>query len=59
MLNIGEADVALIKQLSEGAGENELDKIAAQIDDVVNGEGRVMIGIGTIANHLRDLANIL
>lgn len=49
VLNIGEADVALIKQLSEGAGENELDKIAAQIDDTVNHGNRVMIGIGTVA----------
>ena len=56
VLNIGEADVALIKQLSEGAGENELDKIAAQIDDTVNHGNRVMIGIGTVASHLRDLA---
>ena len=56
VLNIGEIDVALIKQLPEGAGENELSKIALQIDETVNGNGRVMIGIGTIANHLRDLA---
>ena len=56
VLNIGEADVALIKQLPDGAGENELNKIALQIDETVNGSGRVMIGIGTIANHLRDLA---
>ena len=56
VLNIGEADVALIKQLNDGASENELDKIAAQIDDTVNHDNRVMIGIGTIASHLRDLA---
>ena len=53
---LAEADVALIKQLPDGAGENELNKIALQIDETVNGSGRVMIGIGTIANHLRDLA---
>ena len=56
VLNIGEADVALIKQLPDGAGENELNKIALQIDETVNGSGRVTIGIGSIATQLRELA---
>ena len=57
VLNVGESDVALIKQLPEGATEKDLMKIATQIEEAMNsGEMKVMIGIGTVASHLRDLA---
>ena len=57
VLSINENDVALIKQMNEGAGSKDLHKIAKQISDTVSQELgiRVVIGIGTIVNHIRDL----
>ena len=58
VLNMGEEDVALIHQMSEGAGSRELEKVAGQIADALrqDGENRVFVGVGTMAMHLRDLA---
>ena len=58
VLSVGEGDVVLIRQLPDGAGAKELNKIAAQIEEAlrVNGESTVVVGMGTIAMHLRDLA---
>ena len=59
VLSISETDVALIKQLSEGAEPRELYKIAKQIEEKITEElhVRVVIGIGTVASHLRELAD--
>ena len=48
----------LIKQLPEGADAKELQKIAKQIATAVTQELgiKVVIGIGTVVNHIRDLA---
>ncbi len=50
--------MALIKQLPEGADARELQKIAKQIATAVTQELgiKVVIGIGTVVNHIRDLA---
>lgn len=58
VLSISETDVALIKQLSEGAEPRELYKIAKQIEEKITEElhVRVVIGIGTIVGHIRELA---
>ena len=58
VLSISETDVALIKQLNEGAETRDLHKIAKQIEDKINEELhiRVVIGIGTIVGHIRELA---
>ena len=58
VLSINETDVALIKQLPEGTDSKELYKIAKQILDTVSQELgiKVVIGIGTVVNHIRDLA---
>ena len=50
--------MVLVRQLPEGAGSKELNKTAAQIEEAlrVGGESTVVVGIGTIATHLRDLA---
>ena len=58
VISINETDVALIKQLPEGADAKELQKIAKQISTAVNQELgiKVVIGIGTVVNHIRDLA---
>ena len=58
VISINETDVALIKQLPEGADAKELQKIAKQIATAVTQELgiKVVIGIGTVVNHIRDLA---
>lgn len=58
VISINETDVALIKQLPEGADAKELQRIAKQIATAVTQELgiKVVIGIGTVVNHIRDLA---
>lgn len=58
VLSVGEGNVVLICQLSEGAGIRELNKIASSIEEAlrINNESTVVVGIGTVATHLRDLA---
>ena len=58
VLSIGEGDVVLIRQMPEGSNVKELNKIAAFIEETLRsgGESTVVVGIGTIAIHLRDLA---
>jgi len=58
VLNVGDADVALIHQMEETAGERELYKVASMLEEALRsgGETRVVVGVGTIAYHLRELA---
>ena len=58
VLSVGEGNVVLICQLPEGSGIRELNKTAASIEEALraNGESTVVVGIGTVATHLRDLA---
>lgn len=58
VISIGEGDVVLIHQMQDGAGLKELNKIASQLENVLcpDGEARVVIGVGTVAEHLRELA---
>ena len=58
VLSVGEGDVVLIRQVNEGAGIKELNKVATQMEETLrdNGESTVVVGIGTVANHLRELA---
>ena len=58
VLSVGEGDVVLIRQVSEGSGIKELNKVAAQMEEALRGgtESTVVVGIGTVANHLRELA---
>ena len=58
VLSVGEADVALIHQLPDGADGRDLDRVAQQIGEAlkVDGESTVFVGVGTVATHLRDLA---
>ena len=59
VLSINETDIVLVKQVQPGADGKELLKIAQSIEETLNSEifVRTIIGIGTIANHLRDLAD--
>ena len=58
VLSIVEGDVVLIRQMPEGSGIKELNKIASSIEEALRagGEPTVVVGIGTVATHLRDLA---
>ena len=58
VLSMGEDDVVLVQQLGDNVEMSDLEKTAAQIEETlrVNGESTVVVGIGTVATHLRDLA---
>ncbi len=58
VLSVGEGDVVLIHQMPENAGLKELDRIASSLEESlrISGESTVVVGVGTIAGHLRDLA---
>lgn len=47
-----------VQQLGDNVEMSDLEKTAAQIEETlrVNGESTVVVGIGTVATHLRDLA---
>ena len=58
VVSMGESDIVLIQHVDADAETRDLEKIAAQIEESlrVGGESMVVIGIGTVAGHLRDLA---
>ena len=58
VVSMGESDVVLIQQVDAEAETRDLEKLAMQIEEAlrVGGESTVVIGIGTVASHLRDLA---
>ena len=58
VLSIGDSDVALIRQLGDGPTDKEIQRVAAMLEDELRGkaDGRIVVGIGTVATHLRDLA---
>ena len=58
VINMGEGDVVLVRQLPENAGAREMNKTAASVEEALRagGDSTVVVGIGTVANHLRDLA---
>ncbi len=59
VLSINENDIAVIKQITPTTTEEDLDVIARQIEDTLRDELfiKTVIGIGTIAEHLRSLAD--
>ena len=58
VLSLSETDVAVVKQLTEGSEGKRLDKVAQQIEEGLAKELdlKVVVGIGTVVNNLRDLA---
>ena len=58
VLSIRDGDVVLIHQMPENTGLKELNRIASNIEEMlrVGGESTVVVGVGTVARHLRDLA---
>ena len=59
VLSINETDIAVIKQLNEVAEPEELEKIAKSMEDTLKNElyVKTVIGIGTVAEHLRELSD--
>ena len=59
VLSINEMDIAIVKQLSASATTEDLEKIARTVEDTLKNELFIkpVIGIGTIAGHLRELAD--
>ena len=59
VLSINETDIAVIKQLGNNASADELEKLAKSMEDTLKIELfiKTVIGIGTVAEHLRELSD--
>ena len=59
VLSINETDIAVVKQIGSAAEWEELEKIAQKIEQTLKDElyVKTVIGIGTVAEHLRSLAD--
>jgi len=59
VLSINETDIAVVKQISVNTTAEELERLAASIEETLKNELRIrtVIGIGTVAEHLRELAD--
>ena len=59
VLSVNETDVAIIKQISGTVTAEDLEKIAVSVEDTLKNELRIktIIGIGTVSEHLRELAD--
>ncbi len=59
VISINESDVAVVKQISASATSEDLEKLAQTIEDLLKKELflKTVIGFGTVAEHLRNLAD--
>ena len=59
VLSINETDIAVVKQITGTTTSEDLEKIAQNVEDTLKNELRIktVIGIGTVAEHLRELAD--
>ncbi len=59
VISINETDIAVVKQVSANVENAELNKIAQNIEQTVKAELfiKTIIGVGTVANHLRKLSD--
>ena len=59
VLSINEMDIAVVKQISGSTTTEDLEKMAASMEETLKNELRIktVIGIGTVADHLRELAD--
>ena len=59
VVSINETDIAVVKQITANTTTEDLEKIAQNIEDTLKNElfVRTVIGIGTVAEHLRALAD--
>ena len=58
VVNVGENEIALVKEVKPSIEVKDLEKLARSIVDTLNSEfyTRSVIGIGTVVNSLRDLS---
>jgi len=59
VISISETDIVVVKEVPEGADGADLRKIALSIEQTLKSELalKTVIGIGTLAHHLRELAD--
>ncbi len=59
VLSINETDIAVVKQIEPETDNETLERMAAEIEETLKNElfVKTVIGIGTIAEHLRSLAD--
>ena len=59
ILSINESDVVIIKQITPSTTAEDLEKIARSVEDTLKNELfiKCVIGIGTVAEHLRELSD--
>ena len=59
VLSVNESDVAIVKQITPTTTSDDLEKIAVSVENTLKTELRIktVIGIGTVAEHLRELAD--
>ena len=60
VLSINETDIAVIKQVDPSTDNSQLMEIAQQMEEAIRTELliKTTIGVGTIAGHLRELADV-
>ncbi|MDD6160841.1 MAG: helix-turn-helix domain-containing protein [Oscillospiraceae bacterium] len=58
VLSMSESDVAVIKQLNDGAENKDIQKMAKNVQETLLHELgiKTVVGIGTVVSHVRDLA---
>ncbi len=58
VINVGEHDIVLVKEVKDGVEAKELEKIAKTISDTLSTEffTKVSIGIGSVVDNVKDLA---
>ena len=59
VISINETDIAIVKQITSGTTNEDLEKMARAVEDTLKNELfiKCVIGIGTVAEHLRSLAD--
>ncbi len=59
VLSINETDIAVIKQITPNTTVEDLEKLGKQMEDALKSELfiKVVVGFGTVAEHLRGLAD--
>ena len=59
VLSINETDIAVVKQITPATSQEDLEKMAASMEETLRSELfiKTVIGIGTVAEHLRNLAD--
>ena len=59
VISINETDIAVVKQISPDTTAEDLDKLAHEMEELLRNElfVKTIIGIGTVVNHLRELAD--